>query len=173
MHISNATEQDIPALLSIINNAFRGDSARQGWTHESDLIVGEIRTDADTLLHILKDPDTALLKYVDDQGDIQGCVNLHHKARGLYLGMLTVNPALQGAGIGKKLLAKADEHARNLGCSCIYMTVISVRTELIDWYLRHGYALTGETEPFLVDAKYGKPSQDLYFSILEKKMPVD
>ena len=169
MSIQIATTADIPALLPIINSAFRGDSARQGWTHESDLIQGERRTDEETLVKILNDPDAVMLKYTDEQGIIQGCVHLQNKPRGLYLGMLTVNPALQGAGIGKKFLAAADERAQQLGCPCIYMTVISVRTELIAWYQRHGYVLTEEREPFLVDPKYGSPTQALEFAYLEKK----
>lgn len=170
MNILAAQLSDIPQLLHIINAAFRGDSARKGWTHESDLIHGELRTDAETLQDIIANTDASLLKYVDAAGQIQGCVNLQRKTRGLYLGMLTVNPELQGAGIGKQLLAAADQKARELGCPCIYMTVISVRRELIAWYERHGYALTGEREPFIVDAKFGKPTEALEFVYLEKRV---
>jgi hypothetical protein len=51
------------------------------------------------------------------------------------------------------------------------MTVISIRRELIDWYIRHGYQLTGERKPFVVpDTRWGIPKQQLEFVVLEKKV---
>jgi hypothetical protein len=51
------------------------------------------------------------------------------------------------------------------------MTVISVRKELIDWYIRHGYQLTGERKPFIVpDTRWGVPKKQLEFVVLEKKL---
>lgn len=168
MHILPATPSDIPQLLTVVNSAFRGDSARQGWTHESDLLEGDLRTDEATLLSLLQNPAVTLLKCTDDAGTLLGCVSLQVNPRGLYLGMLTVAPALQGAGIGKKLLAAADNHAKQCGCAKIYMTVLSVRHELVAWYERHGYRLTGETSPYNIDPKFGVPTQPLEFVILEK-----
>ena len=171
MPIHFAHPADIPSILPLVNSAFRGDSARRGWTHESDLIAGTQRTDAADLLNMLQTPGAVMLLYRNDAGDLEGCVFLQKKERGLYLGMLTVAPDLQGGGIGKKLLAAADEHARLLGCPCIYMSVISVRSELIAWYERHGYRLTGETQPFIVPEAFGTPTQSLEFVFLEKPIP--
>jgi ribosomal protein S18 acetylase RimI-like enzyme len=85
--------------------------------------------------------------------------------------MLSVAPNTQGKGIGKKLMAAAEDHARSLGITAIFMTVISVRKELIDWYVRHGYRLTGERKPFVVpDTRWGIPKQQLEFVVLEKKI---
>ena len=170
MHITTAQPTDIPQLLILVNSAFRGDSARKGWTHESDLLQGAIRTDEATMLDMMNAPNAAFLQYQNEAGNLEGCVYLCPKERGLYLGMLTVDPDLQGAGIGKKLLFAAEKYAQTHHCATIYMTVITVRTELTDWYVRHGYSMTGETEPFLVDMKYGVPTQALEFAILEKKM---
>jgi len=171
MPVLFAQPDDIPQLLSLVNSAFRGDSARKGWTHESDLLRGAIRTDAVTMLNMMDVLGAAFLTYTNQEGLLEGCVYLCPKQRGLYLGMLTVNPDLQGGGIGKQLLQAAEGYARTQQCIIIYMTVISARTELVAWYLRHGYYLTGETEPFSVDTKYGMPTQDLEFIILEKKIP--
>lgn len=82
--------------------------------------------------------------------------------------MFSVSPASQGGGIGKKLLLAAEDHAREVDCSMIYMTVISVRTELIDWYKRNGYVDTGERKPFTEDGLTGKHLQKLEFAVLEK-----
>jgi len=83
--------------------------------------------------------------------------------------MLTVRPALQGGGIGKKLLEVANDHSRLNGCPAIYMTVFSARPELIHWYGRHGFQPTGERIPYTEDTKYGFPTQDLEFLVLEKR----
>ncbi|MFN0016355.1 MAG: GNAT family N-acetyltransferase [Saprospiraceae bacterium] len=168
MPILPATLTDIPALLTLVNGAFRGDSARQGWTHESDLLQGELRTDETSLLDLLQQPGGTVLKYCSDTGYMEGCVYLQVKTNELYLGMLTVAPALQGAGIGKLLLAAAETYARQSGCAKIRMRVLSTRHELIAWYERHGYRLTGETEPYAFDHKFGVPTQPLEFVILEK-----
>ncbi len=170
MSILPATLSDIPALLTLVNSAFRGDSARQGWTHEADLLHGDLRTDESSLHDLLQQAGGIVLKYCSAAGHMEGCVYLQVKTNELYLGMLTVMPALQGAGIGKMLLAAAEKHAQESGCAKIRMRVLSTRLELIAWYERHGYHFTGETEPYAFDHKFGVPTQPLEFVILEKTM---
>jgi ribosomal protein S18 acetylase RimI-like enzyme len=170
MSISYATSQDIPALEKLVNSGYRGKSSRKGWTTEADLLQGEVRTDVASLAAMLADDTAVILKHTDTTGDITGCVYLQKQQRGLYLGMLTVSPELQGGGLGKKLLAAAGEYAIQHQCRSIFMSVISVRYELIAWYERHGYLKTGETKPFPDDNRYGKPTQPLEFIILEKIM---
>jgi ribosomal protein S18 acetylase RimI-like enzyme len=170
MPILPATISDIPELLSLVNSAFRGETARKGWSHEADLLDGTQRTDAVTLAALLHTTDAVLLKYCNDAGVLEGCVFLHKKERGIYLGMLTVNPELQGGGIGKKLLAAADGFALQQGAPVIFMTVFSVRHELIAWYERHGYYRTGETKPYEVNPDFGLPTRTLEFVILEKEI---
>ena len=82
----------------------------------------------------------------------------------------TAKTILQKAGIGKQLLAAADEYALQQNCSSIYMTVITQRTELINWYNRHGYSDTGERKPFIEDDETGKHLQKLEFMVLEKNL---
>ena len=82
--------------------------------------------------------------------------------------MLSVCPQLQGGGIGKQILQAAEEYGRGLKKKAIYMSVISLRTELISWYMRHGYADTGERKPFIEDSLTGKHLQPLEFMIMEK-----
>ena len=167
--ITLTTEQDIPYLNQLVNSAYRGESSKKGWTTEANLLDG-IRTDPDSLKILINEPDSVVLKYTGDTGLLQGCVYLKQKSNQLYLGMLTVSPDLQGKGIGKKLLEAAELHASNIGCHSIIMTVISVRKELIAWYIRHGYQLTGATEPFPSDQKFGLPKHPLVFLLLEKSI---
>ncbi|HOX81622.1 MAG TPA: GNAT family N-acetyltransferase [Chryseolinea sp.] len=164
-----ATIDDVPELSVLINSAYRGKTAKQGWTTEADLIDGT-RTDENGLTEILRDPEATILKYVENQ-KILACVELIREDDKLYLGMLTVSPVLQGKGIGKELLHSAEQEALKQNCNSIFMTVISVRTELIDWYVRHGYTNTGKRKPFLTShPRLGQPRQQLEFIVLEKKI---
>lgn len=166
MTIKPAVEADIPALNVLINSAYRGESSKKGWTAEADLLGG-IRTDENALLAMLQNPDATILVY-KETGQLLGCVYLELKDNDLYLGMLTVSPDAQANGIGKQLMAAAEQMAINKHCRAITMTVISVRHELIAWYERRGYRQTGETKPFPNDPAFGLPKQPLEFVVLEK-----
>lgn len=165
-----ASQDDIPALHALIQSAYRGDSARGGWTHEADLLDGQ-RIDPDMLAELMADPAQRLYKY-SPKGELIGCVQLTEKGNGLfYLGMLTVSPAHQAGGYGKAMLVLVEAHAKlTLGAKRIEMTVIAQRKDLIDWYIRRGYSLTGERRAFPAhDPRFGIPKRDdLEFVVLEK-----
>jgi ribosomal protein S18 acetylase RimI-like enzyme len=181
--ITLAEEKDIPQLVRLINAAYRGNESRQGWTHEADLIDGDLRTDEQVISTLLEREGSVILKYIDGD-EIAGCVHLENQnarlagspdyyryGQGkLYLGMLSVFPTKQGKNIGKKLLAAAEEHAAKNKVNFIVMNVISVRHELIHWYEKQGYKKTGEMKPFPAGDKFGSPKQPLEFVVLEKKI---
>jgi ribosomal protein S18 acetylase RimI-like enzyme len=158
--ITKATLQDIPSLLTLINSAYRGETSKKGWTTEAHLLEGK-RTTEEELTAIILDPKNTFLKFTEND-KIIGSVLLVEKGHQLYVGMLTVSPELQNAGIGKKMLAEAETHAKTFGLSTLSMTVVSVRSELIAWYKRHGYVETGEREPF--------PSSDIHINISDKPL---
>jgi ribosomal protein S18 acetylase RimI-like enzyme len=167
--ILQATPLDAKELNALVNSAYRGEGSRQGWTTEADLLDGT-RIDEAALRELLENPDTVVLKFTEGE-KIIGCVELRHEKGKLYLGMLSVSPTAQGKGIGKRLLTAAEDHARSKSIRSIFMTVISVRNELIDWYVRHGYRLTGERKPFVMpDERWGIPKQSLEFVVLEKNI---
>ena len=169
-NISLAEFDDVPALTSLLNAAYRGESSKLGWTTEAHLISGNTRTVDSEVEMILRRPGSVFLKYANEKAEIVGCVNLQRHGDKIYFGMFSVSPTLQGAGIGKKLLYASEEYAKQLGCKAIYMTVISVRSELINWYQRHGYNDTGERKPFMEDPVSGKHLQQLEFMTLEKSI---
>lgn len=172
MDIRIATAADIPALLALVHSAYRGDSARKGWTHEADLLDGQ-RTDAPALGAMLADPDQRIL-LASDGGAPVGCVAIARVAGGTaYLGMLSVDPERQAGGLGRTLMARAEAAAaREFGADRIEMTVIRQRAELIAWYERRGYRLTGERRPFpLDDVRFGLPrTRELVFVVMEKRL---
>jgi len=172
MDLDLASADDLDAVHALIESAYRGDSARRGWTHEADLLGGQ-RTDRAALGDILADPRQQLLLHRSGAA-IDGCVAVTQKAGGLvYIGLVTVDPARQGSGLGRALLAAAEDYAsRQLGADRAEMTVIVQRPELIAWYERRGYRVTGERRPFpIADPRFGLPKRpDLEFLVLEKSL---
>lgn len=170
MTVAIAGMEDVPALNTLINSAYRGEGSKKGWTTEADLLGG-IRTSESILTVLINKPGAVLFTARNEENTITGCMYLEQQAGAMYLGMLTVSPLLQAGGIGKTLLKAAEEYAKQQGYHTITMTVISVRHELIAWYERHGYAKTGQTKPFPTDPAFGIPKQPLEFVVMEKKLP--
>lgn len=170
-HISIAGDADIAAITSLLNGAYRGESSKKGWTTEAHLIAGNVRTDESHLQQVMQLRNSIIVKFSNEQQQITGCVNLQQHGNKIYLGLLSVSPQLQGFGIGKQLLKAADEYAQHLQCTAIYMTVITAREELINWYQRYGYKDTGERKEFKEDGLSGKHLQPLEFMVLEKIIP--
>ena len=169
--IRPATSDDLPALHILVESAYRGDSARRGWTHEADLLDGQ-RTDVEALSDLLADPTQAVL-VVDVDNTLVGCVCITDKGQGTaYLGMLSVDPERQAGGLGRRLVRAAEDAARRFGADRMEMTVIHSRGELIVWYDRLGYAATGERRPFPVDdVRFGLPkASDLTFVVLARDL---
>jgi len=151
LNVRIATLADLPLMHPVIERAYRGDSARQGWTHEADLLSGE-RIDDATLRGMFADPGHLFL-VAEQGGTAMGSVSLTARGDGLvYLGLLCVDPAAQAGGIGKAIIAAAETAAREtLDADRIEMTVIDSRAELIAYYERRGFVRTGERRPFPVE----------------------
>ncbi|MCO5936274.1 GNAT family N-acetyltransferase [Mucilaginibacter sp. RB4R14] len=167
MAITPATLIDVPELVVLINSAYRGETSKKGWTTEANLIDGQ-RIDADGLIEQMDDPKAIILKNTNEDNQITGCVYLQKRSDNLYLGMLTVSPTLQAGGLGRKLLETAEDYARSINYHIITMTVITTRTELLEWYERRGYAKTGEIIPLNITERNGILRQPVEMYKLEK-----
>ena len=168
MAISHANSSDIGRLTTLVNNAYKGGDAIRGWTNEAHLLEGPRTYEAD-IARLLSLPGSALLIY-EEEGELAGSVHLQRQEDKLYLGMLSVSPERQGAGIGKMLLSAARDHALREGCDRIEITVISLREELIAWYERHGFKRTREIRPFPVWTLLSTPKRPLELVVLEKEV---
>jgi len=126
----------------------RGASARRGWTHEADLLDDERMSDAELTATIADAKAQVLLARID--GKLAGTVTIRDLGKGrAHLGTPCVDPDLQSEGLGRALLADAEDMAaEEFGAKVMTMTVIDARAELIAYYERRGYARTGELRPF-------------------------
>jgi len=175
----NATLADVDVLVPLVTSAYRGESSRAGWTTEADFLDGN-RIDADVLRADIARPRSrvVLAERSGAPGSGPGqkllaCAHVADEDGHGYFGMFAVVPDLQGAGVGKALLAECERIAREeWGLPDMRMTVIDIRDELIAFYERRGYRRTGTYKPFPHgDERFGVPKRDdLRFEVLEKAL---
>jgi|SRR5690348_10685360 len=166
-----AGSADISAIVALVESAYRGDSGRRGWTTESDLLDGQ-RVDTAGVREIVDKPGSRVL-LGESGGSLRVCCHIEKQGEACYFGMFAVDPTLQGGGVGRQTLNEAERIARDeWKCTKMEMTVISVRDELIAWYVRRGYRRTGTFKPFPYgDERFGIPKRDdLRFEFLEKRL---
>ena len=163
---------DIAAIVGLVDSAYRGEPSRAGWTTEADLLDGQ-RTDAGAVAEIVASPGGVML-LAEADGELAGCCQLERRPPAeAYFGMFSVRPAGQGQGFGRQILAEAERFARaEWGAATMVMTVLEPRRDLIGWYERRGYRLTGESKPFPYgNERFGIPRRpDLSFVVLEKPL---
>ena len=173
----DAVAADVPAVVALVESAYRGDASRVGWTTEADLLDGQ-RIDPAGVATVIDAPDSRVLLAEQVAGSgrataLLACCHIEKQGDDCYFGMFSVRPELQGSGVGKMVLAEAERLASvEWGCTRVRMTVIDVRDELIAWYQRRGYRRTGEYRPFPYgDSRYGIPKRDdLRFEWLVKPL---
>ena len=102
-----ATPADVDAIVALVESAYRGDASRAGWTTEADLLDGR-RTGPDAVLPCIESPRSVVLVAETDSGELVGCAHVAEEDGGGYFGMFAIRPTLQGAGLGKRLLAEAE-----------------------------------------------------------------
>ncbi len=161
-------EGDLGAIADLMNRAYRGTGS---WNSEDGIIAGDRTSPALLRAQISETPVGSFLKWVDPGGTLRGCVWLEPLGDEIwYLGSLAADPDQQNAGLGRQLLAGAEQWAGAHGARRIRMSVVNVRDTLIAWYVRRGYHLTGATEPFPYgDQRFGTPLRDdLHFVVLER-----
>ena len=171
LRFRDAVPADVPALVELVTSAYRGEASRQGWTTEADLLDGN-RIDPGVLLHDIERPRSRVLLAERDDA-LLACAHVSDEDGAGYFGMFSVRPGLQGAGLGKALLAEAERVVReDWQLPAMRMTVIDLRDELIAFYERRGYRRTGIKKPFPYgDPRFGIPLRDdLRFEVLEKPL---
>ena len=132
-----AAAEDVPALVRLVNEAY---------VVEREFIACD-RTTEDEVRGMLTRGD-----FLTTQ-DRSGCVYVELRGERAYFGMLAVAPARQKTGLGGRLVAAAEEHARAAGCRIMDIRVVDLRQDLFPFYRRLGYVETGSApfeDPVLV-----------------------
>ncbi|GJC80807.1 hypothetical protein ColLi_03645 [Colletotrichum liriopes] len=165
-----ATPADIPSLLPLIRAAYRGALSGKGWTTEADLVADKRISEAGLLAKIAE-PEGVVLLAADASAPATplACCEIARSKTDpavAYFGLFAVSPDRQAGGMGRAVLAHAEEYARGRwGAERMEMCVIWPRAELIA-------CKTGERREFpyeeLVDG--GALRDDLWFEVLEKPL---
>ncbi|CAN5313614.1 GNAT family N-acetyltransferase [soil metagenome] len=166
-----ATRADVGAVVALVESAYRGDASRVGWTTEAEILDGQ-RTDADDVSSKIELEHSVVL-LAERGGSLGSCAHIMIEDGTGYFGMFSVSPALQGGGLGKAVLAEAERIVRDeWKLAVMRMTVIDLRAELIEFYVRRGYVRTGIKKPFPYgDERFGRPRRDdLQFEVLAKAL---
>jgi GNAT superfamily N-acetyltransferase len=172
MKMIHAQESDFTEIIDLANFAYRATGPGSSWNSEEGILEGQRLNESLLREDLAAKPEAHLFVWRDEADKtLLGTVWLEPRENAVwYLGLLTVRPAVQNRQLGRTLLTAAEEFAKERGAHRIRMTVLNVRDMLIAWYLRRGYTLTGETQPFPYgDKRFGRPLRDdLHFVVLEK-----
>jgi len=169
LEFSFAVAADSAAIADLVNSAYRGDSSRAGWTTEAHLLDGQ-RTDAHEIKQKIEDKNSFILIARKNKELIGSCeLVVKPEASELYFGMFTIKPVLQNTGLGKVFLNHVETLAKEWKLKKITMTVITLRTELIEYYIRRGFRVTNDYIPFPTEERFGIPKvKDLQMVYLVK-----
>src|SRR5215472_1749877 len=117
LSIRPALPSDVPQLVRLINGAF---------VVEQPFIEGERIDPAGVREYMEK----GKFLVAEDTVGLAGCVYVELRGERGYLGLLGVEPAQQGEGLGRKLMDAAENYFRATGCQAIDLRIISPRTPL-------------------------------------------
>lgn len=171
LNFTFATEVDAKEIADLVNMAYRGEPAKLGWTTEADILDGQ-RTDRNEIQEKIKSSNAYILM-AKENNSLVGCCEIlvDSLSRELYFGLFTIRPDKQNKGYGKAFLNFVEKLASEWNLKHITMTVITLRTELIEYYKRRGYQLTNRFIPFPAEERFGIPKvKDLKMVYLKKDL---
>lgn len=152
-----AHERDVDAIVRLINAAFIVERIAFDGQRIDAQGVHELLEKGVFLVAEDATPPRVRADREDPRLGLAGCVYVEVVGDRSYLGLLSVDPARQSTGLGRRLVAAAEEYSRKAGCSAMDLRVISPRAEgLVPFYEHLGYTRKG-TAPFPSDIKTKVP----------------
>ena len=138
---------DAAAIAELVNTAYRGENSRAGWTTEADLLDGLRITTQEVATLIRRDDAFVLVGVLRDQVVASiACERLENTAK---FALIAVKPTLQNNGYGREMIQAAEAiTTREWRVAGFFMSVITLRTELIEFYERLGFERSGQFEDF-------------------------
>jgi predicted N-acetyltransferase YhbS len=134
MPFRDATADDVPALVALVNDAFRVE----------EFFVEGPRTTAEEVEELRR---SGAFLVAEEDGRCVGCVWVGRRGERGYFGLLSVDPRRQGRGLGRRLVLAAEERLRAQGHREVEILVVDQRKDLDPFYLGMGYRFSGEA-PF-------------------------
>jgi len=133
-------DSDIPAIRCLVNAAYK-ELAEMGLNY-----TATYQDEAVTRDRIKK--GRAFVFEVD--GQIAGTVlfsakNYFTANKTAYVSQLAVRPDIKRTGLGSLLMNHCEELARTEGFAGIQLDTAKSARHLVEWYLRRGYQIVGET----------------------------
>lgn len=145
---------DIAEVAHLVNRAYRPGN-EQGWTHEAKLVEGH-RTSEEQIRALMDAGSDILLMHQNER--LVTCVQVQYTDRSCNIGMLATEPSLQARGLGTQMLAHAEAFVSTRPHIATFrMSVLASRPELLAYYKRRGYVLTGESAPYPREGGVGTP----------------
>jgi predicted N-acetyltransferase YhbS len=139
-----ATPVDAAKITDVINAAFQ--------IAEGFFIASKRITEAEVQQSLTKG-DFLL---AESNEKLYGCVYVEMRGTRSYLGLLSVDPACQGSGLGSLLMQEAEEYCRTRGSQFMDILIVHLREELPSFYRKRGYVEDG-TSPFPADVETKVP----------------
>ncbi len=149
-----AEASDSPAIAALVNAAFKP---------ERFFISGD-RTNPEKVAELLRKGQFILFF---EKGALCGCVYVEVRGERGYFGLLSVDPQRQRTGIGRQLIASAEEHCRKAGCRFMDLTFVNLRLPLPGYYRSLGYEESG-TQPF--PDEQATPNQPVHLVQMSKAL---
>ena len=131
VRVRRAADGDVEGLTRLINGAFAVERVAFDGDRVDAAGGGKYMAGGEFLV-------------AEDAAGLVGCVYIETRGERSYLGLLSVESARQGCGLGRKLMGEAEEYVRGAGSRAMDLRVISPRAaQLLPFYLRLGYHETG------------------------------
>jgi predicted N-acetyltransferase YhbS len=148
-----AADADAERITGLVNAAFK---VERFFIDRDRIDVAKVRAMLRTGKYLLTEHRAGLI----------ACVYVEIRGERGYFGLLAVDPARQGEGLGRRMMTEAEDYARAAGCTFADLRIVNLRAELPRFYRRLGYEETA-TEPFVADAE---PSQPCHFIVMSKAL---
>ncbi|WP_412161705.1 GNAT family N-acetyltransferase [Curtobacterium flaccumfaciens] len=134
--------EDAAELAALINRAYSAAPGASGWVGDRTFQDGE-RTDDAEVLDAVRRPGSQVLMLRLGTTAV-ACCALETVGTGQHLSLFAVDPAVQSGGLGRTLLAWAEQVAIDEGAEFVFLEAMEHHRALREWYARAGYADTGD-----------------------------